>query len=60
METLSALMYICRAIYYYVHVYMLMVYLCVYFLCRISFFCDLSIIRLDDADVKSHSYRAHS
>ena len=59
MKNISALVHICRVVYYYVHIYMLMIYLGVYFQCRISSFYNRSIIRLDDADVKSHSYRAH-
>ena len=60
MKTLSALVYICRAIYCYVHVYMLMIYLCLYFLCRISSLYNWGIIRLHVADVYSCCNRSHS
>ena len=60
MKNISALLYICRFIYYYVHVYVLMIYLCVYFLCRILSLYIQSIVGLDVADINYHSYRTRS
>ena len=55
MKNISALVYICRGVYSNVNVYMLMIYLCVYFLCSILSLYIRSIVRLGVADINYHS-----
>ena len=59
MKALSDLVYICRGIYYNVHEYMLIIYVCMYCLGRISSFYIRIIVRLYVTDIKSHHYRVH-
>ena len=60
MKTIYVLLYICRVVYYNVHVYILMICVFLYLICRILALYHRSIIILDIVDIYSRSYCSNS